>query len=171
MKLNDLQKMLVKRKGATFLTIIAVTEAQLTEEGKEKFGRVWRVSHVNGQVNFNYENAVNKQREKEGVEEEFVARPRKWGTRLDSGPFISHVRQSDGHHELYLELRVLNVIETTYRNEKGDLMTDAQIWTYIKKNKSQLEHQMISKEIVVRDYNVKNIIAITLDNQTHLLSP
>jgi hypothetical protein len=171
MKLKDFQKALIERKGAKIVSIITITLAELTKEGKEKYGRVWKISHVNGIVNFNYENSVNKQREKEGLEADFVSAPRKWGTKMEGIPFVSHVRKSDGAHELYLEIKVEHVIDTAYRTENGDMLQAIEIWPFIRKSKATLEHQKISKEIIIRTYNVKNIVSMTFDGKTHVLEP
>jgi len=170
-KLRNLQRELVEHKGARIISLITVTEAPLNKEGKEQYGKVFKIAHVNGIVNFNFMNAINKQREKEGREADFVPEKRAWGTKLEGTPFVSHIRKTDGKHELYLEIKVEKVVDTGYRRENGDFIQPLEIWPFIRKSKSTLEYQKISKEVIVRTYNVKNIISVTIDGVTHVVEP
>lgn len=83
-------KVIAECKGARAASIIAHTQQTLTG-GKSNpfFGRVTKIAHVNGMINWLYENAVNKQRlreeqptDDEGAIEPFIAEPRPWGKRL-----------------------------------------------------------------------------------------
>jgi len=170
MRIKQLQKELAERKGARIISLVTVTEVFLKPEGKEKFGKVFKLSHINGIVNFNYENSVNKQREREGVTPDFVAQPRKWGTKLEGMPFISHVRKTDGAHELYLEIKIENIIDVAYRSQDGKVISDGDLWQYIRKTSTNLGHQKITKEVILRDININNIILIIIDGKVHLIT-
>ncbi|NOJ99736.1 hypothetical protein HMI51_43575, partial [Corallococcus coralloides] len=84
------------------MTIVAETEPDLVG-GKScpLHGRVKKISRVNGQINWVYENAVNNQRGREnqpldatGNIESFIAEARRWGSRLHVDnrllPFVAH---------------------------------------------------------------------------------
>lgn len=106
MSLAVVRQILSERVGACFVNLVSETEPSLTG-GKSCpiKGRVKKISRFNGQVNWNYENAVNNRRAKEskpldavGNVELFEAEARAWGQRLHAElatgnrllPFVYH---------------------------------------------------------------------------------
>lgn len=83
-------KVIAECKGARAASIIAHTKQDLTGGKSNPFyGRVTKIAHVNGMINWLYENAVNRQRGREeqptdddGEIVPFTAEPRPWGKRL-----------------------------------------------------------------------------------------
>lgn len=78
--------MLYNVRGAKAVTIVARTKPKLSGGKKCPYAGVEKISTVNGMINFNYENSVNNQREREGNEEVFESAPRQWGKRLYETP-------------------------------------------------------------------------------------
>lgn len=164
--LKELQSKLATSKGAKIVTLTTLTYPDVTKDCPHK--NIFKVQSVNGVVNFNYSNSVNNQLEREGKPREFVPEKRKWGTRLNDSPFVSHVKQ-DGTHHLYLEMKVEKTFGIEYKTSEGEVIPNHLIEQYLKKPKSQKEHQGVNKEIVVRDFDVKNIVAIYLLGYEYLI--
>src|SRR5690554_7875233 len=74
-------------RGSTFCTIHTVTDPKCLKKHRDTkeplpYKEVKKTSVINGVINFKYENSVNKQREREDSTADFIAEPRKWGTRI-----------------------------------------------------------------------------------------
>jgi phage anti-repressor protein len=53
-----------------------ITEPKnLTKEGKQKFPELLHIAAVGAMIGYNYENSVNNQREREGIESDFQSKP------------------------------------------------------------------------------------------------
>jgi hypothetical protein len=172
--LEKLQADLQESKGAKIVSLITITVPdlkQLIDRNCYFDYELVKISYINGMVNFNYANAVNAQRKREGKEPDFIPTPRKWGTRLTDSPFVSHVLKTTGEHKLYLEVRILRSIEHVYyQPSKKRIIDDEIVKPYLKdKSESNKLHQDLEKEIILRDYHVKNIITITIDGQGYFL--
>jgi len=73
---EQLQDMLLNWKfGSQPASVQYVTNPYLIPEGKEKFGKVTKIGSASIILGYDYENSVNKQRTREGVEEKFAAQP------------------------------------------------------------------------------------------------
>lgn len=75
----QLREKLSAIKGATFVTISALTDARARKTGNP-FDAVLKLSRVNGVVGMSYENSVNRQLAREGKDQlTFKAKERSWG--------------------------------------------------------------------------------------------
>lgn len=172
--LNELVELLHERKGAQMVTLITQTVPPMHktdnpyyDKDKQSF-RVTKRSWVNGVIGWNYANAVTRQRVREGhPEPAFEAQPRKWGERIPHSPLVKH------KGSLYLELKVEKTIEqplfylddelldeTDSEQGKKNILLIADIKSWIKPAR-QAATQETEKEIVLRDYNLANILSIT----------
>jgi hypothetical protein len=163
LNIEQFQSLLAHSKGAKIITLIVMTKADIPTK------EVYKLSRVNGIVNFQYSNSVNRQREREEKEPDFVPKKRKWGTRLSGLPFVSHVTK-DGNHRLYLEVKVERVLSTEYRNAEGKTIPEEEITPLLKGKKSQKEHQGVEKEVVLRDYDVANILGVTINGVDYIIN-
>ncbi len=165
--LKALQGMLQSSKGTKIVTLVTITDPDLKKEtGPEHSPNPYlpcvKVSRVNGIVNWSYENSVNLQLLREGKEPNFEAQPRKWGTHLNDSPFVSHVNKA-GEHNLYLEVRVKSSLGHSYYSIDGEEILEEKIEPYLKKKQSVKEFQGVEREVILRDYNVKNIVTLVID--------
>lgn len=170
LELEDLDKLLDRRKGAQIVTISSQTIPTFVG-GKScpLNGRVTKVSKVNGMVNWNYTNSVNNQRmreespqDKDGNIQGFVAEQRKWGTRLHNKPYVIHSK--DGKGKVYLELKVERSLGHVYFLDGKELTEDEaknQIHPHLRERKEG-ERQEVEKPVILRDYSLSNINQITL---------
>nr|WP_294529225.1 hypothetical protein [uncultured Rhodopila sp.] len=141
------------KRGAIIATIETRTDPRLKKANP--FGpNVIKHSLVNCVINWRYEGAVNRQREREGTEATFEASPRAWGERF--GPFVIH------KGKFYVEARVLRA-ECDYQLPNGSPVRYEDIKPYLPGRQSSAESQGVEKEIIVRDYAVENIVGLTVD--------
>lgn len=159
------------KKGASPITITALTEPNwkpLKEtEGFNPFkGSVKKRCRINGMIGWAYEAAVNRQRIRENQEPDFDALPRKWGTRLHGTPWVTHITK-DGIAKTYLELKCENVYEVEYVDGNGNPVP-FDVLHYIKESKNN-PRQELEREIILRDYDVTNIVAFSWNGITDTL--
>jgi hypothetical protein len=159
------------------ISIVSRTEPAMrkTEAGRGTpanpyLGKLFKVSKVSGSINWQYGHEVNRQREREGgfdivdgqpvvaTVEVFKAHNRKWGTRIDDSPFVEH----NGQH--YLEVNVSESNGHEYRDENNELVTGDTLEhakTFFSK-RSESSRQEVENKIVLRDYRIDRVEAITL---------
>ena len=129
--------------------------------------RIESSMNING--NFNYENSVNNQRQREGVDDEqsslWEAMPLPWGTRVylngKATPFINL------RGNLYFQCRLIKYGDCrTVDISTGNEVTDDISEYCEKKNESEdNEHQGTEKKIEVRSPKIENIKAILYQDQ------
>ena len=122
-------------------------------------GLCLKQSHVNGFIGWNYENAVSRQQIREGGEGTFQVKPRKWGERVVGTPLVEHKGNT------YLELKVEKVVKTDYFQVDDGKITPCQkgdIAHLMRKPSPNGGHQGVTKEIILRDYDLSNIVELRI---------
>lgn len=151
---SELISMLASVVGSTFVTIVTETEPKLVGGKSCPLHGVKKRSKVNGTVGFNYTNAVNNQRAREGSEKDFVAEDRKWGMRMDKTPLVVH------KDKYYLEVKVEKTDSPEY-TLNGKSIPNEEVKQYIPaKGESRQE---LDKEIILRDYSLDSIREIKIN--------
>ena len=159
MKLGELKAALMQRKGTSFVTIVAEPDPKLRKRGNPYSGRVVKRSRVNGAIGWIYDSGVNRQRIREGLEPDFESFPRKWGQRIKGTPFVEHKGRT------YLELKVERALSTEYLLD-GEVIDKSVIEEWLPKRKAEGERQQVENPVILRDYDLANIKAITFDGIT-----
>ena len=173
----ELVNILDAKRGAFFVTITARTEekkllkrtvkAMADSELKARLmsGPLMKTSRVNGLLNWSYENAVNNQRCREAVDGEpaphFDSHARAWGVRVirENGtltPFVSH------NGALYVELKIQKSLDHEY-DVAGEPINTVVIHGLLEPAKSDSGRQEVERPVILRDYTLTNITAITID--------
>lgn len=152
---TQLEQMLRDLKASAFCTITAITEPKMTKGNP--FAGVQKISVANVNINFNYSNAVNKRRDKEGNEEVFVPHARKWGQRVAGTPLVEHKGM------IYLEARYMSAPSNITYVLNGNIIDKREIEEYLPKTNSNAEHQGLEKEVIVRDIKLSNIAEIIIN--------
>lgn len=165
---------LSKRKGAQFVTIYTETVPPMLKTNNPFLGRVFCRQRHNVQLNFLYEAAVNRVRDKEGKIPDFEAKLPKWGTQIEGTPFRIHLKKGDSEPTVYLRTRVLRSEVKEYYLDKqfvDDLPTRDQIISFIPKKEGSWASQGVDEEheIIVRDFKVVSIRAITHNGETYII--
>lgn len=160
----ELEKFFRNVPRPLIVTLLTCTEPNLRKTNNPYFGRVQKYSRVNGVVGFNYERAVNSQRQREAdpqtVEEAeavptFHALPRKWGQRIWGTALVEH------KDNLYVEIKVERKIEHFYVVD-GKLADDkqfAEIESFLQKKLPNVR-QEVEREVELRDYKLENVRAV-----------
>lgn len=166
-KVNQVQlrKNLEKKKGARIVSFIAETVPDMRKTGNPFIGKVKKVAHVNGVINWIYANAVNRQREREEKTPDFVPLRRSWGERLRGRPFVAHKGR------LYLEVKVQKSVKHDYFID-GKLATEeqkAELKTFLTE-KEEGTRQQLDRPVILRDYKLANIKQVSIDNQLLVVS-
>lgn len=188
--LAGFRSMLFNVRGAKPVTIVTRTEPTLTGGKKCPLAGLVKVSTVNGMINFNYENAVNRQRSREGNNEVFESASRKWGKRLYETP-ENETRRNPRHlpfvaknwkeetisveefneipnDELYLEMKVENSGDYIYMLNGVEIPKE-QVAPYLPKKKEG-ERQEVEKTVILRDYKIENVEQITIDGESYKIA-
>lgn len=150
------------KRGATFATIVAETDPKLRKTGNPYSG-VTKVSRVNVTLNFVYENAVNRQREREGNDEQFEAEPRAWGVRIQRAdgtltPIVEH------KGKYYIEAKVERSLGYEYM-WNGEPIEEERIREFLPKRSPSSGRQEVERPVIIRDYSVDSIKSITFDGE------
>jgi len=120
---------------------------------------------TNGVINFDYENAVNRQQVREGTEPGFEAKERKWG---------KHITRAVIEHKdkFYVQIRE----NKTYGHEyslNGELIEYNKLKAFITPKKVvpvEESHQGVEEEIKVRDVKLDGSVkAITIDKVKYIV--
>lgn len=152
------------RRGTFPLTIVAETAPDMRKTDNPYVGAV-KVARVNGMGGaWNYEDGVNRLRDKEDKPMDFTAFPRKWGQRVlhDDGRLTGLVQhEKDGVTKWYVEMRVLRSLQHEYRFN-GAVLDSALIHPFLRQ-KQEGSRQELDRPLILRDYSVANIRQITMD--------
>lgn len=157
-------EMLSGIRGAVAVTLVTSTEPKLRKGNP--FAGIRKVSRVNGMINFIYENAVNNQRGREGLDTDFQAEPRKWGERIrrEDGTITPLVEHKGKH---YLELRIGQVFQSEFQVDgKPVPREDVKPWEY---TKSESSRQEVEKQVILRDYAIESIREMSLGGELYVL--
>lgn len=119
-----------------------------------------KLARVNGIANFKYGSSVNRQREREQHPELFRPQPRTWGTRREKTPLIDHAGR------VYLELQVIRTYQTQYRTDDGRIVPTDQATAAIRQPTPPAT-QGLQRPVQLRDYDLRNILQISLAGQLY----
>lgn len=156
--LQQFANIVLERKGAQIVTLTTATEPRLKRSNP--FGPITKISVVNGVINFNYQNAVNKQREREDKETDFVSQPRTWGQKIAHTPFIEH------NGKYYLTIKVEKTQSPTYVDSNGHEINVSDLIPHMYAQ-SESSRQDVEKEIITRDYCMSNVTMVTMNSVTY----
>ena len=144
---SDFVAMLHAIRGATIVSFIASTEPKL--KAGNPFPGLRKVSRVNGVLNFNYEKAVNRQRDREGMVADFVAEPRKWGVRVEGAPIVTH------NGKFYVEAKIERSEVMGYIMPDLSMVDEHEVLKWLPNRHGG--RQGVEKAVVLRDFAVENI--------------
>ena len=144
----------------TFVSFLSNTDARLKKTNNPYIGNR-KVSKVTGLLNFNYQNSVNNQREREGNEKDFVAKERKYGIKFDDyNGCLLH-----GSNDIKLIVKVETTLKPKYiHNEK--LISKELIKPFLP-SQSFAPNQDLDKEVIYRNYDLSNIKKISFNKMVY----
>jgi len=157
---TDFIAMLYSVRGATMVSFIASTEPKM--KGGNPFPGLRKITKINGVLNFNYQSAVNRQREREGVVADFVAEPRKWGVRVEGTPLVTH------NGKTYIEAKVERSDIVAYVMPDLSPVDPDEVakWLPARHN----GRQAVEKAVILRDFSIENIRSMKLRKVEYVIN-
>lgn len=153
--------MIEHRNGAAMAVGFNSITKATNVKTRNPFGRVLKKSRVAGIVNFAYEDAVNRQRLREDKPADFVAKRRQWGRR--SGAWVLH------NDKIYLTVKVQSTQEPEYLDEAHQPIHRDDLAPYFN-SRGHAAAQNLEREIVTRDYDIRNITVIRMLGEEYVIS-
>jgi hypothetical protein len=165
-------------KGARPLTVVISSVKPLNKKNrqtKEKcpFGEsVIKISRMNGILNFNYENAVNSQRKREGAALTFKAAKPAWYESIEQGgKFLKGVVRSKANHsDEYLKLKLEKVLATTYVSATTGKPIEPELLTpYLSESTGGIK-QDLNKPIIPLTISLNNLLSFVCDGNRYVIT-
>ena len=151
--------MLYSVRGATMVSFIASTEPKL--KAGNPFPGLRKITKIGGVLNFNYQKAVNRQREREGIVADFVAEPRKWGQRVEGTPIVTH------NGKFYVEAKIERSEIMGYIMPDLSMVDEHEVLNWLPSRHSGRQH--VEKTIILRDFAVENLRSMRLKGNEYVI--
>ena len=155
----DFVSMLYSVRGATMVSFIASTEPNL--KAGNPFPGLRKITKIGGVLNFNYQNAVNRQREREGIVADFVAEPRKWGQRVEGTPIVTH------NGKFYVEAKIERSEIMGYIMPDLSMVDEHEVLNWLPNRHSG--RQAVEKTIILRDFAVENLRSMRIKGNEYVI--
>ena len=150
--------------GATFIAFRAMTEAQASKAKNAKI--VLKASNIHATAEWNYENSVNNQLNREESENSgsFVAKPRKWGVH-ESLSLVWHKGKA------YLHAKVNKALQSPVYFVNGEPVSKSEVSHLLRKSRKPSTQTAVGvkKEIVCRDYALSSIRELRVNGKKYLI--
>lgn len=156
----------LSQKGARPITLLMRTDARLRKRNNP-FGKVRKVSVINGFLNFDYQASVNRQLEREGKEADFKTQGNWFEHIADSTRAI--VRRKQNPEQLYLQVKSEHAITSKYVGADGNEIERAALEAAGVLPKRYVPKQGTDKPIYSFIVALESIIAFTCDNETYFV--
>ncbi len=168
---KDLVGIIAAQSGAFTVGILSETA---TKARKNPFGKIMKRARLSGMVGANYQTAVNREGERQGVAADFQAEERTWGTWLipnkvaendEKTKFYLHTQSTPGQRKLKTA-RVL-----AYLSETGETLTREQVNPFlpvVKESKKQ-QSKGLKDTVYVREFAFDSILKIRVAGETFRL--
>lgn len=167
-RMGDLVDDLKDIRGAKFASLVLATEPKLKKTGNPYRG-VTAISQVNVQLNYDYENAVNNQRTREGNNADFESGSTWYVPLLREDGTYTPFGQHKDNGDLYVRARLLqNIGETEYYDEEGNQIPIESLQPFMPVKKPSDRHGT-EKEIHARTYKLSSVQAVTVDHTLYIM--
>lgn len=142
--------------GTMAVSIDTDTEVDksMNKTGNPFYGMgIRKLSTLNGLIGFDYENSVNNQAAREGLEAR-TAKPRKWGVLTDDRLFVVH------KGKWYLQMKVQSATNVRYQYPDQRPIDVAVLEDFMPEKARSSTQADLTKEVCVRDITMSNITAM-----------
>ena len=161
----ELKRMMENRKGATMVTIYTDTAPDMRKTGNPYMG-ARKLTVINGVIGYIYDNAIINRAAKEGVTLTGGSKPHPWGDMTENHTL--RINRKTG--EAYLSLMCRNVISVKYVFNGVEITKDKLAPWLSEKSEGSSTQADLTEKIIVRDYKLANITAITIGGVTYTVS-
>lgn len=164
---DELVNLLYNTKGATPVTLVTETYPK-TRAGSPE---VMKRAEVNGMVHVNYEDAVNRQLQREGKTPDFCAERPAWGEKFAESCIKLHIDKETGEVKRYVTIGVQGRKDPIWFKD-GQKCEEGDIISFLYKRTPSAK-QGTEKPIEVRDYEITpgrcRVKGIALNNDAYLV--
>lgn len=153
---------------------ISITSVTIPKQSKKNpYYPIYKVSQLNGFLNFDYPRSVNARRELEGKEPDFIPQPRKWGKIYidDEGKSYPGLIVNNGLY--YVQIKVQHTRDPIYIATAAtglQVLDPESAKDLITPSADPGESQGLDVGVIVRDYKVENIVGVSLANKEYRVS-
>ncbi len=163
----QLTGILMAIKGHKFLTITTETEPKMRKTNNPYYGFIIKRSTANVSMNFEYSNVVNNRREKEGNEEKFTPKPRKWGERIDGTCFVMH------NGAMYMEVHYKSAPSNVeyFDTRDNSVVPKDMLTQYLQEPNTTAvaESQGLENAVILRDIKIGNIKECKVNGEHYIV--
>jgi len=168
---KQLVNILTEIDGAktTFISIVAEVDARLKKRNnmyaKDK---VTKVNKYSGIINYNYQNSVNNQRKREGVDDEFVASST-YASKINDD-YNGCLAQHESTGQMYLVFKEQSSQSPIYKvnGNEVDLATEIYLKQF-RPESSKPASQGVDKSVEHRNVKIENIKSIILNSTEYVI--
>ena len=171
---SEIEKLMkAGEKGTVFVTVFYASpmDKAMRKTGNRFHGQnLLKECSINGAVGFDYEAAVNRLAVKEGKEKR-EAKARQWGVLDADRKFVRHTTK-DGVSKTYLQIMCRSNTTPVFRLGKN-LLSEAdvaELKTFIPEKEKSSTQEDLDGEVVVRDIDLNNILAIRVNGIHYLVA-
>lgn len=153
-------------KGHTFMSCVTVTEPRMRKTGNPYVGRVHKVTKFVGAINFDYDNAVENAREREGQSREDWVKGESWSrpiTRPD-GTFTPFACHKDDPEKIYLRFRQTAWPQSEYFID-GERVEKSAIAEWLQESKPAT-NQGLDNPVRMNTVSWENVRAVSVNGET-----
>jgi len=168
---QDLVGLIASQQGAFTVGLLTRTDSRAKKTGNP-FGQIDKICRLAGFVGANYEKAVNREGERQGVVADFKAESRPWGTWLipnkvaeNKGKFYLRTQSTPGQRKVNTA-RVLAYLSETGQNLKFE---DVKPFLPVAKESTKQESAGLNETVFVREFAFDSIQKIRVAGQTFRL--
>jgi hypothetical protein len=166
---SELYSLILGITHALPITITAFVDCR-PRKTNNPYNCIYKLSKVNGFTGTDYEDGINRRREKEGSTADFVAKARKWGVHVTNA-LVKHTNK-EGETNYYLSFLPIHSKAPLYFVRSGPLST----WQLVSRSTvspwlptvvDPAESQGLEVGRYYRDYRLDNIHAITINGKSY----
>ena len=170
--MNQIADLVHSRKGATPVTLEAVTDARLKKTGNP-YGKVYKYQTVNGMVGADYGLSVKRQQIKAGNEPDFEAGKLPYGEWVNDQRKVVEHTLANGSYMLYLRIQFVDkegkplpkskaLPYPVYKDENGNVIPYEDVKPFLpaKSKSKKQENAGVENEIAPRLFKFDSIKAI-----------
>ena len=148
-------------KGTSMVTVDQITVPDMRKTGNP-YLTVKKHATVNGVIGFDYDKGINRLADKEGKEDR-EAKPRRWGQLTPDRLFVTN------KGNFYLQMKCESAKNVRYVMPNGTEIPVEQIKPFLTEKSKSSSQADLEGEVVVRDVNVNNIVAIRFKGNEYRL--
>jgi hypothetical protein len=149
--------------GAQPAAIQYISEPKLTKEGKINFGTITKIANVGVILGFIYENAVNRERKKEGLDSNFESKELWAGKgKHINNLLITHIEKGT----YYLSYKYQQTFKSLHLDKNLNIIPNEVLKPYFPE-KTENKSQGIENEVPIRIINIDNIRKLKFRKTTY----